>query len=177
MEERTGEAFAFDERLTVVGSKLLPGEAAPDFLLEYLDLIEMTIQSARLADSTGMVRLLNVVNSLENPVCDRVALRWEKQRAGLPDGVCLYTVSVDPPLVQARWQAAAGVIHQTLSAHRSEQFALDYGVLLKEWRLLQRAVFVIDRDDHIVYAEYVADQMGEPDYGAAMEAARQQSSE
>ena len=49
MEERTGEAFAFDERLTVVGSKLLPGEAAPDFLLE-------------------------------NPVCDRVALRWEKQR-------------------------------------------------------------------------------------------------
>src|SRR5260221_14352783 len=108
MEDRTGEAFAFDERLTVVGSKLLPGEAAPDFLLEYLDLIEMTIQSARLADSTGMVRLLNVVNSLENPVCDRVALRGEEQRAGLPDGEGLYTVGVDPPLVQARGQPAAG---------------------------------------------------------------------
>jgi len=40
---------------------------------------------------------------------------------------------------------------------------------------LQRAVFVIDRDDHIVYAEYVADQFGEPDYAAAIEAARQRS--
>lgn len=176
MEERTGEAFAFDERLTVVGRKLLPGEAAPDFLLDYLDLIEMTIQSARLKDSTGMVRLLNVVNSLEKPVCHRVTLRWEEQRAGLPDGVCLYTVSVDSPLAQARWQAAEGVIHQALSAHRSEQFGRDYGVLLKEWRLLQRAVFVIDWDDHIVYTEYVADQMGEPDYGAALEVAGQWSS-
>jgi len=110
MEERTGEAFVFDERLTVVGSKLLPGEAAPDFLLDYLDLIEMTIQSARLKDSTGMVRLLNVVNSLEKPVCDRVTLRWEKHRAELPNGICLYTVSMDPPLAQARWQAAKRLI-------------------------------------------------------------------
>src|SRR5215472_5347543 len=129
MEERTGEAFACDERLTVVGSKLLPGEAAPDFLLDYLDLIEMTIRPARLKDSTGMVRLLNVVNSLEKLVCDRVTLRWEKQRARLPDGVCLYTISMDSPLAQARWQAAAGVIHQALSSHRSEQFGQDYGVL------------------------------------------------
>ena len=177
MEERTGEAFAFDERLTVVGRKLLPGEAAPDFLLDYLDLIEMTIQPARLKDSTGMVRLLNVVNSLEQPVCHRVTLCWEEQRAKLPDGMCIYTVSMDHPLAQARWQAASGVMHQVLSAHRSEQFGRDYGVLLKEWRLLQRTVFVIDRDDYIVYAEYVANQMGEPDYSAALEAARERSSE
>lgn len=97
MEERTGEAFAFDEQLTVVGSKLQPGGVAPDFLLDYLDLIGMTIQSARLADSTGMVRLLNVVNSLERPVCNRVTRRWEDLSAGFPAGVCLYTVSMDSP--------------------------------------------------------------------------------
>lgn len=176
MEERTNEAFAFDERLTVVGRKLLPGEAAPDFLLDYLDLIEMTIQSARLADSTGTVRLLTVVNSLERPVCQQVTRRWEEHGTRLPAAVCLYTVSMDPPGEQARWQAAAGVMHQVLSAQRSEQFGRDYGVLLKEWRLLQRAVFVIDRDEHIVYAEYVADQLGEPDYAAAIEAAAQQFS-
>jgi thiol peroxidase len=173
MEERTSEAFAFDEQLTVVGRKLQPGEAAPDFLLDYPDLIEMTIQSARLADSTGMVRLLNVVNSLERPVCQQVTRRWDELSAGLPDGVCLSTVSMDLPLAQARWQAAEGIMHQVLSAHRSEQFALDYGVLLKEWRLLQRAVFVIDRDVHIVYAEYVADQLGEPEYLTAMQAVEQ----
>ena len=45
-------------------------------------------------------------------------------------------------------------------------------MLLKEWRLLQRAVFVVDRHDRIAYAEYVADQMREPDYDAAVTAAR-----
>jgi thiol peroxidase len=131
MEERTGEAFAFDEQLTVVGRKLQPGEVAPDFLLDYLDLLEMTIQSARLADSTGMVRLLNVVNSLERPVCQQVTRRWDELSAGLPDGVYLYTVSMDLPLAQARWQAAEGIMHQVLSAQRSEQFGQGYGVLRK----------------------------------------------
>ena len=60
-------------------------------------------------------------------------------------------------------------MHQILSAHRSEQFGQDYGVLLKESHLLQRAIFVIDRDDSIVYAEYVADQWREPDYAAALD--------
>ena len=61
--------------------------------------------------------------------------------------------------------------HQTLSSHRSEAFGNDYGVLLREWRLLQRAVFVIDGDNRIRHAEYVADQMAEPDHDAAVAAA------
>ena len=61
------------------------------------------------------------------------------------------------------------MLHQVLSAQRSEQFGQDYGVWLKQWRLLQRSVFVIDRNDRIVYVEYVADQLREPDYAAAMQ--------
>ena len=66
-----------------------------------------------------------------------------------------------------------GVLHQALSAQRSEQFGQDYGVWLKQWRLLQRSVFVIDRNDRIVYVEYVADQLREPDYTAALQAVQQ----
>ncbi|HZU01108.1 MAG TPA: redoxin family protein [Ktedonobacteraceae bacterium] len=171
MDERTGEAFANDERLTVVGRKLQQGQMAPDFYLEYLDLIEMTIHSTRLADSAGMVRLLSVVNSLERPVCHRQTRCWEELSASLPAGVCIYTISSDLPDAQARWQAREGVIHQTLSAHQDEQFGLAYGVWIKEWQRLQRSVFVIDRVGRLVYAEYVADQMGDPDYDAAVEAA------
>jgi thiol peroxidase len=80
---------------------------------------------------------------------------------------------MDLPWAQARWRGAEGVRHTALSSHRSEQFGQDYGVLLKKWRLLQRAVFVIGRDDRVVRAEYVADQMREPDYAAALAAARQ----
>jgi len=172
MEERIGEAFELGEQLTVVGKKLQPGEQAPDFILDSLDPSDSAIHSVQLTDSAGTVRLLNVVNSLDTPVCHVETRRWEELRADLPAEVRIYTVSMDLPFAQARWQAAEGVRHQALSTHRSEQFGQDYGVLIKEWRLLQRAVFVIDRHDRIVYAEYVADQMREPDYAAALEAAR-----
>jgi thiol peroxidase len=170
MEERMGEAFAGTERLTVVGRQLHTGDPAPDFRLDYLDLADLAVRTVGLADSAGMVRLLNVVNSLERPVCQRVTRQWEALCAALPPDACIYTVSRDLPQMQAHWQDSTGVLHQALSAQRSEQFGQDYGVWLKEWRLLQRAVFVIGRDDRIVYAEYVADQLREPDYAAAMQA-------
>ena len=168
--ERTGEAFELDEQLTVIGNKLATGDAAPDFALDHWD--GGAMQTVRLADTAGKVRVLNVVNSLDTPVCEVETRRWEGLRAGLPAGVTLYTVSMDLPWAQARWCAAEAVGHRALSAHRSEEFGRAYGVLLKEWRLLQRAVFVVDRAGRIAHAEYVADQMAEPDYGAALEAAR-----
>jgi thiol peroxidase len=118
------------------------------------------------------VRLLNVVNSLDTPVCNIETRRWIGLRGQLPDDVAVLTISMDLPFAQARWTAAEGVSHETLSSHKSERFGRDYGVLIKEWRLLQRAVFVIDRHDRIAYAEYVADQMREPEYEPALEAAR-----
>ena len=170
MVERTGEAFELDEHLTVVGRKLAAGDPAPDFALDHWD--GSTMHTVTLADSTGTVRLLNVVNSLDTPVCEVETRRWEELRAGLPAGVTLYTVSMDLPWAIARWNAAANVEHLGLSSHRDERFGRDYGVLIKEWRLLQRSVFVIGPDDRLAYAEYVNDQMREPDYDAAIAAAR-----
>lgn len=164
MEERKGLAFAGTEQLTIMGRQLHAGDPAPDFRLEYLDLVDMAIHTVGLTDSAGMVRLLSVVNSLDHPLCQRVTRQWEALSATLPTGACIYTVSTDSPQIQAAFQETAGVLHQALSAQRSEQFGQDYGVWLKEWRLLQRAVFVIDCNDRIVYTEYVADQLGEPDY-------------
>jgi thiol peroxidase len=171
--ERTGEAFELDARLTVVGRQLQPGDLAPDFALDYLDPTDASIRTIRLDDSAGRVRLLNVVNSLDTPVCHVETKRWETERRSLPPAIQLYTISMDLPFAQARWQTAEDVSHVALSAHRDEAFGCDYGVLIKEWRLLQRAVFVVDRDNRIVHAEYVADQMAEPNYGAALTAARQ----
>jgi len=173
MEERMSEAFAGNEQLTVMGKQLQAGDPAPDFHLDYLDLADLVIRTVSPADSTGLVRLLNVVNSLERPVCQRVTLQWEAMCAALPPGACMYTVSMDSPQMQARWQDTTGVLHQALSAQRSEQFGQDYGVWLKEWRLFQRAVFVLDRADRIAYAEYLTDQLREPDYAAALQAVQQ----
>jgi thioredoxin-dependent peroxiredoxin len=171
MAERVGEAFAQNKRLTVIGQKLQSGASAPDFTLDYVDLIDMIVFSTHLADSAGMVRVLSIVNSLDNAICRKQTLHWETLRlSSLPADVCLYTISMDLPYLHLDWQVSKAIIHQTLSAHRNEQFGQDYGILLKEWHLLQRAIFIIDRNNHIAYAEYVADQYCEPDYNAALRA-------
>lgn len=173
MEERTGEAFELGEQLTVVGSKLKPGDMAPDFLLDFVDPDTSEASSVTLADSVGKVRLLNVINSLDTTVCHVETRKWDVLRAQLPENVVVYTVSMDLPYAQARWSKSEGVSHRSLSAHKSEKFGQDYGTLIKEWRLLQRAVFVIDPGGRVIYAEYVPDQMREPDYKAAVDAATQ----
>jgi thiol peroxidase len=170
--ERTGEAFELGDQLTIVGAQLRPGDVAPEFALEHFDNAAQAMRTVQLADTAGKVRLLNVINSLDTPVCHIETRRWEQLRGDLPAGVVVYTISMDLPFAQARWQSAENVEHATLSAHKSEQFGIDYGVLVKEWRLLQRAVFVIDRDGRIAYADYVADQMTEPDYNHAIDAVK-----
>jgi thiol peroxidase len=177
IEERTGEAFELSEQLTVVGSKLKPGDIAPEFELDYFDSVQEEMKSVRLSDSAGSIRLLSVINSLDTPVCNVETHRFEDSRSDLPSDIWLYTISMDLPFAQARWHQAENVSHQSLSSHRSEQFGRDYGVLLKEWRLLQRAVFVVGKNERIVHAEYVSDQMTEPDYRAALEAARKAAQE
>ena len=147
--------------------KLQAGDQAPDFRLEGIG-ADGTIRPVALIDSAGAIRLLNVVNSVDTPACDVETRRWEELGGELPAGVQLFTISMDLPYAMARWQQAAGVGHQMLSAHKDEQFGRDCGVLIKEWRLLQRSVFVIDGTGRLARAEYVADQMRQPDYEAAL---------
>jgi thiol peroxidase len=170
IDERVGEAYELDEQLTVAGRKLGPGEIAPDFALDHYN--GEAIRSVVLADSDGSVRVLNVVNSLDTPICDVETRRWEQLRSELPEGVVVLTISMDLPFAQARWGQSADIRHQTLSSHRSEEFGRSYGVLIKQWRMLQRAVFVLDASRRLVHVEYVDDQMKEPDYQAAMKAVR-----
>lgn len=170
IDERVGEAYELEEQLTVLGRKLGPGQIAPDFTLDHYNGEE--IRSVALADSDGSVRVLNVVNSLDTPICDVETRRWEQLRPELPEDVVVLTISMDLPFAQARWGHGADVRHQTLSSHRSEEFGRSYGVLIKQWRMLQRAVFVLDADRRLVHVEYVDDQMKEPDYQAAVNAVR-----
>jgi hypothetical protein len=97
-------------------------------------------------------------------------LRLRAPAFRLLDTVRVYTISVELPYAQDRWVSTEAMTHEALSAHKSEQFGSDYGVLIKEWRLLQRTVFVIGSDSRTLYADYVTDQMSEPDYAAALDA-------
>ena len=153
------------ESLTVLGRMLEVGQPAPDFTLDHFDGSAMAPVS--LTDLAGSTVVLNVVNSVDTPVCDVQTRRVDD----LFPGAKVLTVSMDLPFALARWTSAAGVTHPAVSSHRSEDFGRDYGVLIKEWRALQRSIFVIDGSGRLAYAEYVTDQMQEPDYDAAVAAA------
>jgi len=166
MQERVGGAVEEGQSLTVLGRMLEPGEPAPAFALDHFT--GSAMETVTLADLAGSVVVLNVVNSVDTPVCDVQTRRVDD----LFPGTTVLTVSMDLPFALARWTAAAGVTHPAVSSHRSEDFGRDYGVLIKEWRALQRAVFVIDPAGRLAHTQYVADQMHEPDYDAAVAAVR-----
>jgi thiol peroxidase len=169
VDERPGAATLRGNPFTVLGLELKPGDKAPDFTLVGPEMSEVTLQ-----DSAGKVRLISCVPSLDTPVCSTETQTWEQHRAGMGD-VEMLTVSMDLPFAQQRWCAANRVEHKTLSAHKNEQFGTDYGVLIKELRILDRAVFVVDKDDKIRYAEYVKEISTEPDYDRVLQALKEVS--
>lgn len=165
--ERAGAASLRGHPFTVVGAELQPGDAAPDF-----NLVGAGMWNVSLKDTAGKVRIIATVPSLDTPECATETKKWEALQAQLGD-IAMMTVSMDLPQGQARWTAEHGVEHTVASSHRSEQFATDYGVLIKELRFLQRAVFVIGKDDTVTYVEYIQELPTQPDYEKALAAARE----
>jgi thiol peroxidase len=153
--------------LTLVGPELNAGDKAPDFTVLGRDLSEVSLK-----DSSGMIRLISVTPSLDTPVCDMQARRFNEEAAKLGD-VAVLNISMDLPFAIDRFCTAAGIDKvQALSDHRDASFGNNYGVLIKELRLLARSVFVVDSDDTIQYAEIVPEITDHPNYEIALEAAK-----
>ncbi len=169
VEERPGAVTVRGYPFTLLGSELRVGDAAPDFTLVGAGNFDVSLR-----DSGGKVRLISCVPSLDTRVCSTETKTWEQRRAGMGN-VEMLTVSMDLPFAQQRWCAANNVEHKTLSAHKNEQFGIDYGVLIKELRILDRAVFVVGKDDTVRYVEYVKEISTEPDYDRAVRAVREAS--
>jgi len=117
------------------------------------------------------VCVISSVPSLDTPVCDIETRRFNEEAGTLGSDVVVLTVSMDLPFAQQRWCGAAGVTNvQTLSDHRDASFGRSYGVLIKELRLLARAVFVVDRGGTIQYIQVVNEIAEEPDYESVLAA-------
>lgn len=152
---------------TLMGRELKVGQKAPNFKLVANDM-----SLIELSQSRGKVRLLSVVHSLDTPVCDLQTQRFEQEASQFPD-VVIYTISMDLPFAQARYCGAHSIKNlQTLSDYRDASFGAAYGVLIKELRLLSRAVFIIDRTEITQYVEYLKEVSQAPDYDKAIAALR-----
>ncbi len=168
MKERTGEVTFKGNPITLIGPKLAAGQDAPDFAL-----LDNKLTKVGLKDTSGKVRILSVVPSLDTGVCDQQTRRFNQEAEALGDSVQVYCVSADLPFAQARWCGAAEASNiQALSDHFDLNFGDAWGTHIKELRLNSRAVFVVDAQDKIVHAEYVTEVTEHPDYDAAIKAAK-----
>ena len=151
----------------LAGEEVKVGQKAPDFVLTGQDMKPVTLK-----DTSGKVRIFSALPSLDTPVCDRETRRFNEEAAKLP-GVEVWTVSMDLPFAQKRWCGAAGITAvKTASDYKQASFGQGWGVLEPGRHLLARAVFVVDKDDNVTHVEYVASVGNEPNYDAALQAAK-----
>jgi len=168
MKERKGIVTIKGSPLTLLGDEVMVGDKAPDF-----EVIDNELSPVKFSSFLGKICILSSVPSLDTPVCDMETRRFNKEAEHLSSDVAVLTISMDLPFAQKRWCGAAGVDRvQTLSDHRNASFGASYGVLIKELRLLARAVFVVDRGGIIRYRELVKEMTEEPDYDAVLKAVK-----
>jgi thiol peroxidase len=151
--------------LTLLDKEVKVGDKAPDFVV-----LDSNLKEVRLKDFPRKIKLISVTPSLDTPVCDMQARRFNEAAAKLPDDVVIINISMDLPFAIARFCTSAGIDRvKVLSDHRDASFGNTYGVLIKELRLLARSVFIIDRDNIIKYIEIVPEITNHPDYEKALE--------
>ena len=170
-EERKGAVTMRGNPMTLIGPEIKVGQKAPNF-----NVVGKGMQPATLDQFKGKVKVITTIPSIDTPVCDAETRRFNEEAAKLPGDVEILSVSMDLPFAQARWCGAAGVDKvTTLSDWRSANFGTNYGALIKELHLLARAVFVVDKNDNVTYVEYVKEVANQPNYEAALDAAKKAS--
>jgi thioredoxin-dependent peroxiredoxin len=167
--ERFGIVKFRGQDATVIGPDLKAGQKAPEFTVQGQDWAAF----AGLAKTEGKVRVIAALPSLDTEVCDRETRRFNTEAAALSNDIAILVISTDLPYAQKRWCGAAGVDQVTvLSDHMTVDFGIKYGCLIKEGRVLRRAVFVVDRSGKLTYVAYMPALGEEPNYADVLAAAK-----
>lgn len=157
-----------DKTYNMAGREVKAGDKAPDF-----QCVNAGLEVVSLAGTPAKPRLFSVVPSLDTPVCSQQTKRFEESLAQLGDRAACYTISLDLPFAQKRFCTAENINSvQTLSDVHNQSFGRNWGVLIEGLPipLLGRAIFVVDKNNKVTYAEYVPELPQHPNYERAIEA-------
>ncbi|HPI97114.1 MAG TPA: thiol peroxidase [Synergistales bacterium] len=164
--ERKGIVTMKGNPLTLVGPAISVGDRAPDFTV-----LDQTLAPKTMKDYEGHIKVISVTPSLDTAVCDLQIHWFNEDAANQPDDVAVLNISMDLPFALGRFCATKGIDRVVaLSDHRDASFGNTWGVLIKELRLLARAVFIVDKEDVVRYVEIVPEVTTEPDYEKALQA-------
>ena len=168
--ERFGIIKFVGKEATIVGEDIMVGQKAPDFTVVKQDWSVVK----GLKDTKRKVRIIAAVPSLDTAVCDRETRKFNEEASKLSKNITIMVISADLPWAQKRWCGAAGVDQlTTYSDSLKADFGKKYGCLIKEGRVLRRAVFIVDRKRVVRYAAYMPALGDEPNYEEVLAAARE----
>ena len=169
MEERKGLVSMNGKPLILIGTELKVGDLMPDCTV-----LNKNLETVKLSSFRGKVCIISSMPSLDTSVCDIMTRKFNEEVVALDKDVVALAISMDLPFAQDRWCIAADVNNvNVFSDHREASFGKAFGVLIKDLRLLARAVFIVNRAGIIRYIEIVDELTHEPDYEAALEAVRE----
>jgi thiol peroxidase len=169
MKERKAAVTMKGKPLTLLGDDVQVGQKAADF-----SAVNQDMQNVKLSDFAQTLRIITTYPSLDTPVCDIMAKRFNEEAAKLGDDVNVLAISMDLPFAQKRWCAASDAQNIiTLSDYKNTEFGAGYGVLIKELRLLARSIFIVDKHGVIRYKELVSEIADQPDYESAVKAVKE----
>ncbi len=169
MKERPGIVTMRGNPLTLVGNEVVVGREVPDFVV-----LNNSLEPVKFSSYRGKACIISSVPSLDTPVCDTETRRFNEEAAKMGPEIAILTISMDLPFAQKRWCAAAGIDKvETLSDHKDVSFGKAFGVLIKELRLLARAVFLVDPEGVLRYSQLVKEIGEEPDYAGVLNAVKE----
>lgn len=164
--ERVNAATVKGNPVTLLGNELKAGDRAPDFTVADSELKDISLTKFK-----GKIKLIASVPSLDTPICDLEIKRFNDEASRLSKDLVIIFISMDLPFAQKRFCHDNDIKKvKTLSDHKNGDFGSKYGALIKELRLLARAIFILDKKDTIRYIEYVQELASHPDYEAALAA-------
>ena len=145
------------------------GSTAKNFKLISVDLKEKTND-----DFSGKKKIFNIFPSIDTGVCQAAARKFNEKAAELENTVVI-NVSKDLPFALNRFCAAEGLDNVVSLSDYRGTFGDDYGVKISDSPmegLLSRAVVVADENGKVLYTEQVSEIAEEPNYDAALNAAK-----
>lgn len=151
--------------VTIQGQEVKVGDKSQNFVAVKQDLSTFDFYK----ETEGKVVIISAVPSVDTGVCELQTITFNEEATNLSSDVIIITISVDLPFAQKRFCGAHGIDNiMVVSDHRDLDFGEKYGFILKEFRLLERGLVVIDRDKTIRHVEYVSEVKNHPDYDTAI---------
>ncbi len=139
-----------------------------------VDLVKGDLSALTSAALAGSRVILNIFPSVDTPTCAASVRRFNKEASSIP-GTQVVCVSQDLPFALSRFCGAEGLTGVTATSAFRSTFGKDFGVTITDGPLaglLARAVVVLDAAGVVRHAELVPEIANEPDYVAALAAAK-----